>query len=146
MDRINDRYLKENQVAENGLLDRRLFLKRGLQFGVITSLASTVSLVSAKENDSVSKKKSSDLTWMHEPGTPFSTYGQPSKFEDNVLRYPSTNEVVPGNGVSLAPLHLMEGAITPNGLHFERHHNGVPQINPKKHRLLIHGLVAEMQH
>ena len=143
MDRINDRYLKKNQVAENGLLDRRLFLKRGLQFGVITSLASTVSLVSAKENDSVSKKKSSDLTWMHEPGTPFSTYGQPSKFEDNVLRYPSTNEVVPGNGVSWTPLHLMEGAITPNGLHFERHHNGVPQINPKKHHLLIHGLVKK---
>ena len=143
MDRINDRYLKENQVAENGLLDRRLFLKRGLQFGVITSLASTVSLVSAKENGSVSKKKSSDLTWMHEPGAPFSTYGQPSKFEDNVLRYPSANEVVPGNGVSWTPLHLMEGAITPNGLHFERHHNGVPQINPKKHRLLIHGLVKK---
>ncbi len=35
----------------------------------------------------------------------------------------------------------MEGTITPNGLHFERHHNGVPQIDPEHHRLLIHGLV-----
>jgi sulfane dehydrogenase subunit SoxC len=109
----------------------------------MTSLASTASLVSAKENDDVLKKKSSDLTWMHEPGMPFSTYGQPSKFEDNVLRYPSVNEAVPGNGVSWTPLHLMEGVITANGLHFERHHNGVPQINPKKHRLLIHGLVKK---
>ena len=31
--------------------------------------------------------------------------------------------------------------ITPSGLHFERHHSGVPDIDPDKHRLLIHGLV-----
>ncbi len=31
--------------------------------------------------------------------------------------------------------------ITPNGLHFERHHSGIPDINPDTHRLLIHGLV-----
>jgi sulfane dehydrogenase subunit SoxC len=30
--------------------------------------------------------------------------------------------------------------ITPNGLHFERHHNGVPQIDPDRHRLHLHGL------
>ncbi|NJD08138.1 MAG: sulfite dehydrogenase, partial [Methylococcaceae bacterium] len=30
---------------------------------------------------------------------------------------------------------------TPSGLHFERHHNGVPQIDPDAHQLLIHGLV-----
>jgi sulfane dehydrogenase subunit SoxC len=31
--------------------------------------------------------------------------------------------------------------ITPNGLHFERHHAGIPDINPDAHQLLIHGLV-----
>ena len=31
--------------------------------------------------------------------------------------------------------------ITPNGLHFERSHSGVPDIDPDQHRLLIHGLV-----
>ena len=31
--------------------------------------------------------------------------------------------------------------ITPSGLHFERHHSGVPDIDPDKHRLLIHGMV-----
>jgi sulfane dehydrogenase subunit SoxC len=31
--------------------------------------------------------------------------------------------------------------ITPNGLHFERHHSGIPEIDPGAHRLLIHGLV-----
>jgi sulfane dehydrogenase subunit SoxC len=31
--------------------------------------------------------------------------------------------------------------ITPNGLHFEVTHNGVPDIDPDQHRLVIHGLV-----
>src|ERR687888_471429 len=31
--------------------------------------------------------------------------------------------------------------LTPSGLHFERHHSGVPDIDPAQHRLLIHGLV-----
>ena len=31
--------------------------------------------------------------------------------------------------------------ITPNGVHFERSHSGIPDINPDTHRLLIHGLV-----
>ena len=35
----------------------------------------------------------------------------------------------------------LQGIITPNGLHFERHHAGVPAIDPERHRLAIHGLV-----
>ena len=36
--------------------------------------------------------------------------------------------------------------ITPNGLHFERHHNGIPDINPEAHRLLIEkGLIKRME-
>lgn len=137
-DRINDQTLEESQVAGNGLLDRRLFLKRGIQFGVISSIASSTSFAAApRENNPA------DPTWMHVPGKPFSTYGMPSSFESNVVRFPTQNEAVPGNGVSWTPLHLMEGSITPNGLHYERHHNGVPQIDPKQHRLLIHGLVKQ---
>ena len=33
------------------------------------------------------------------------------------------------------------GIITPSGLHYERHHGGIPTIDPTKHRLIIHGLV-----
>ena len=84
MDYKDDRYLKKNQVADNGLLDRRLFLKRGLQFGVITTLTSTASLTSAKENQNTSQNKSSDSTRAHKSEKSFSTYGLPSKFEDNV--------------------------------------------------------------
>ncbi|MGQ0810794.1 MAG: sulfite dehydrogenase, partial [Nitrospiraceae bacterium] len=35
----------------------------------------------------------------------------------------------------------LHGIITPAPLHFERHHNGVPLIDPARHRLLLHGLV-----
>jgi sulfane dehydrogenase subunit SoxC len=38
-------------------------------------------------------------------------------------------------------LQALYGVITPNGLHFERHHSGVPAIDPQRHHLLLHGLV-----
>jgi sulfane dehydrogenase subunit SoxC len=47
----------------------------------------------------------------------------------------------PNNFNSLTPLQDLHGIITPSSLHFERHHNGVPAIDPARHRLLIHGLV-----
>lgn len=42
---------------------------------------------------------------------------------------------------SFTPLQDLNGIITPFALHYERHHGGVPLIDPAKHRLLIHGLV-----
>ena len=78
---------------------------------------------------------------MKTPGRGFSNYGQPSPHEAGVIRWITANRDAPGNGVSWSPLHALEGSITPNGLHFERHHNGVPQIEPTQHRLLVHGLV-----
>ncbi len=53
------------------------------------------------------------------------------------------NRDLAGNGVSWTPLEDLEGIITPSGLHFERHHNGVPEIDPAQHRLVIHGLVKQ---
>ena len=44
-------------------------------------------------------------------------------------------------GSSLTPIHELTGSITPSDLVFERHHNGVPLIDPKKYKLLVHGLV-----
>jgi sulfane dehydrogenase subunit SoxC len=40
-----------------------------------------------------------------------------------------------------SPVHLLDGMITPSDLHFERHHGGIPDINPANHELLIHGMV-----
>lgn len=42
---------------------------------------------------------------------------------------------------SLTPLQDLNGIITPADLHFERHHSGVPVIDPAEYRLLIHGMV-----
>src|SRR4029434_2274582 len=80
--------------------------------------------------------------WMHAPGAPLSGYGSPAKYESTVTRtnlqsQPGTT----GSGGSRTPLEALDGMITPSGLHFERHHSGVPDIDPAKHRLVIHGLV-----
>ena len=45
------------------------------------------------------------------------------------------------SGSSLTPLHQFMGNITPTDLQFERHHSGVPTIDPAKYQLVVHGLV-----
>ena len=42
---------------------------------------------------------------------------------------------------SKTPLQDLYGTITPSDLHFERHHGGVPAIDPERYELLIHGMV-----
>jgi sulfane dehydrogenase subunit SoxC len=44
-------------------------------------------------------------------------------------------------GSSLTPLQDLTGSITPSDLHFERHHAGIPALDPERHTLTIHGLV-----
>src|SRR5437773_1509967 len=80
--------------------------------------------------------------WMKSPGAGFNEYGVPSKHESKVTRtlirsQPGTT----GSGAARTPLEALDGTLTPSGLHFERSHSGVPDINPDKHRLLIHGMV-----
>ena len=38
-------------------------------------------------------------------------------------------------------IRISYGTITPADLHFERHHGGVPEIDPKSYSLLVHGMV-----
>ena len=69
-------------------------------------------------------------------------YGQPSKFEKDVIRrdvqwLTASRE----SSVSFTPLHELDGIITPNGLCFERHHGGIAEVDPHDYRLMIHGLV-----
>ena len=80
--------------------------------------------------------------WMKSPGAGFNEYGVPSKHESKVTRtlirsQPGTT----GSGAARTPLEALDGTLTPSGLHFERSHSGVPDIDPDKHRLLIHGMV-----
>ena len=70
-------------------------------------------------------------------GLPTSPLGARSPFVKPV-RGPQTGLTT---GASLTPLQDLTGPITPSDLHFERHHAGIPVIDPAKHRLMIHGLV-----
>jgi len=72
-------------------------------------------------------------------------YGSPSKFESHVVRRRSDVLVNKQNfsDWSMTPLQHQHGIITPNGLFFERHHNGVPDIDPNTHKLVIHGMVKQ---
>jgi len=82
--------------------------------------------------------------WERVYGAPFTGYGQPSRFEAAVQRHLARpyGELAPGSGAAFAPLESLEGIITPSALHNIRNHSGTPDIDPKEHRLLIHGLVA----
>ncbi len=77
------------------------------------------------------------------PGRGFSNYGQPRDARNSPIRWISADRSIAGNGVSWTPLHQLEGMITPNGLHFERHHNGVPEIDPATWKLTVFGQVEK---
>src|SRR5262249_17443494 len=47
----------------------------------------------------------------------------------------------PRKTAPVTPLESGDGIITPSGLHYERHHGGIPNIDPGQHRLVIHGMV-----
>src|SRR5262245_12117547 len=122
--------------AGNGLLDRRIFLKRA----IATLSAAGVGAIAMR---SAGAAEQTNLEpWTQLPGEGFREYGAPAKYESKVTRtlirsQPGTT----GSGASRTPLEMLDGMITPSGLHFERHHSGVPDIDPAQHRLLIHGMV-----
>src|SRR5262245_57694129 len=107
-------------VAGNGLLNRRVFLE-----GIAIAGAAGASAGAA------SAEPLTVPSWSKQPGAPFAPYGQPSHFEDKVVRaIPAPpNPVTVGIGTARTPLHLLDGMITPSGLHFERSHSGIPDID-----------------
>ena len=71
------------------------------------------------------------------------SYGVPSKYEHNLQRRESPGLTrVSAASVAFAPLQGLFGIITPNGLHFERHHQGWIDVDPGKHRLMVNGMVS----
>lgn len=73
-------------------------------------------------------------------GTPLSGYGQRSPYVQSTRA--TRQSKTPEAGSSSSPLAEQFGMITPSSLHYERHHAGVPTIDPEQHTLLIHGLVS----
>jgi len=66
-------------------------------------------------------------------------YGSRSQFETEARwRFPTANQ---NTSWSMTPLDRTLGNLTPSGLHFERHHGGIPTIDPARHSLTVHGMV-----
>ncbi len=74
-----------------------------------------------------------------ELGIPLGPYGERSPFEKAVRWRRDTK--TPETGSSFTPLQDSVGTVTPSSLHYERHHAGIPTIDPSRHRLVIHGMV-----
>jgi sulfane dehydrogenase subunit SoxC len=72
-------------------------------------------------------------------GAPLSAYGDRSPFVKSARTMRQTR--TPEAGSSASPLADQLGIITPSALHYERHHGGIPNIDPARHRLVIHGMV-----
>lgn len=119
-------------AAGNGLLDRRAFLRAGA-----LGAAATYALRAPADAEPLAIEP-----WMQQLGTAPVPYDRPSRFESAVVRAaPASRTGFATTGAIRTPLHLLSGTLTPGGLHHSRVHSGIPDIDPARHRLLIHGLV-----
>ena len=128
------------EAAELPQKKRRDFMLNGLKLTAGTALATAVGKVAAGEEN----LPPNIPQWSKSLGRGVVSvpYGQPSKHEANVVR--RTVEWLTADkiaSISMSPLHKMKGIITPSGLHFERYHGGVPEVNPDDHRIMINGMV-----
>lgn len=117
----------DRQIDPPGV-DRRSFLAGSASLMAL----GTTSLLLGTASAAVPEQSTNP---MRVPGSGASSYGDRSAFE--------TATRSGGGSHSLTPLQHLRGIITPSSLHFERHHNGVPSIDPSRHHLLVHGLVDQ---
>ena len=118
------------QVAGNGLLHRRALLAA---FGGAVTVGVGLTPTEAAPL--------AEADWGLAPGDPVPAYQSPSKYAKNVVRTLSNPNFEPRTSQSRTPHQLLDGTITPNGVFFTIVHDGVPDIDPSKHELLVHGLV-----
>lgn len=115
--------------------------RRGLLAGVASAVSVTAlgSPLGATDDDGATDVRRplapEDPTKMQ--GSPPTVLGARSPFE-TPRRLVSKPEP---SANSRTPLQELKGIVTPTDLHFERHHGGVPNIDPHRYSLLIHGLV-----
>jgi sulfane dehydrogenase subunit SoxC len=132
------------EVTQHGLNDRRRnFLKNSFVTAMSLGAVSSALEASAEptQGDPAILNKQ---PWQTSLGNNVASrpYGVPSKYEVNLQRRESPGLTsVSAASVAFAPLQGLFGIITPNGLHFERHHQGWVDVDPNQHRLMINGLV-----
>ncbi len=110
---------------------KRRQLLTGMAAGAGSALVQNAS-ANTKPDSSHAIQTPEDPTRVQGPGV--SKVGKRSPFEKpERMPYMQT--------LSVTPLQDLHGTITPSDLHFERHHAGVPLIDPDNYALLIHGMV-----
>ena len=82
-----------------------------------------------------------------EPGADLGAFSGRSKYVQ-IGRIPEAGpgkrNIDPTDAInSKAPLQKLVGGITPSDLHYERSHSGAPDLDPSKHRLLVHGMASK---
>jgi sulfane dehydrogenase subunit SoxC len=126
------------------LTSRRRFLREGgaLAGGAVIAVGLAASEAQAAGGDADNLPPNVP-EWMKRPGDPMGSqlYGMPSPFEKGVIKNIPKDLPQYLSASGRTPLQDLDGIITPNGLFYERHHGGVPTIDPAQHRLMLHGLV-----
>lgn len=133
--------MEDDHLRETARLARRRFLRRGV--ALAGGAASFATLPRVAAGQSAGAVPPMVPPWMKQQGAPVLSppYGVPSPFESGVVRRKRAKTPTLTSASTCTPLGDLRGIITPNGLHFERHHAGVPAIDPDQHRLIVHGLV-----
>jgi len=120
-----------NRPAERPAVQPRTVTRRSLLAGAAVAAGTAISARAAK---ALGTQSGPDPTKI--PGDRPVVVGSRSPHERPVKMLSGS----PG-GVTRTPLSDLHGILTPADLHFERHHHGIPQIDPANYRLLIHGMV-----
>ena len=134
------------EVSANGITEARRGFLRNSFLAAVAAGASTASTLAFAQSSTGDPTILDKQVWQTTLGQPVAVrpYGVPSKYEANLKRRESPGLTrVSAASVSFAPLQGLFGIITPNGLHFERHHQGWVDIDPAKHRLMINGMVKQ---
>src|ERR1700687_4092494 len=125
----------QEPVAGNGLINRRALLGHGIVIAGAMSAAGTITGAAAEPLK--------DPQWSLEVGSITPPIQTASRFEKDVVRSLSNPNGEFRNSHARTPHQLLSGTVTPNSLHFSINHCGVPDIDPAKHKLVIHGMVRQ---
>jgi sulfane dehydrogenase subunit SoxC len=123
-----------NKPANTGGTPSRASRRRFLRDGAVVGTAALAGGLDAGDARAADDNLPPNVPeWMKAPGDPMGSqlYGTPSPFEKGVVKN------IPKN----LKQYTSASGRTPNGLFYERHHGGVPTIDPAQHRLMLHGLV-----
>ncbi len=122
---------EQDSSQHPGPTTRKIFNRRAFLTGAATIMGMTA--VNSIIPSANAKTPSIPADPTRVPGALPNPHGHRAEYEQITRLTRSTH--------SLSPIQDLHGMVTPSALHFERHHNGVPTIDPTQHRLLVHGLV-----